>query len=217
ALSDEEISVSSSEEQIPAKKQKQTRKKAEPVEEEEVEEEEDEEEQGEGEEDEYVVEEIVGHKNSKGTILYRVKWQGYDDPSDLTWEGEDNLEGVQALADYLEAIGGRPDTSKKRGRKSVANSETSTSVAAKRMKKEKPWAPPAGSWEDDVDHVETVEQRVNPKTGAQEKFGYLMWKHRSEEGHQIKTQHPLQLIFKKCPQRMLAYFEEHLVFNNVDE
>lgn len=70
------------------------------------------------------------------------------------------------------------------------------------MKKEKPWAPPAGSWEDDVDHVETVEQRVNPKTGAQEKFGYLMWKHRSEEGHQIKTQHPLQLIFKKCPQRV---------------
>lgn len=111
-------------------------------------------------------------------------------------------EGIDALAEYHKSIGGRPDNTKKRGRKSAANSETSNPVAAKRMKKEKPWAPPAGSWEDDVDHVETVEQRVNPKTGRQEKFGYLIWKSRTEEGTQIKTQHPLQLIFKKCPQKV---------------
>lgn len=64
------------------------------------------------------------------------------------------------------------------------------------MKKEKEWAPPPGSWEDEVDHVDTVEQRLNPKTGENEKFGYLVW------NNQIKTQHPLALIFKKCPQRV---------------
>lgn len=109
------------------------------------------------------------------------------------------------MVEYHKSINGRPDT-KKRGRKSGANTGestgTDTPVAAKRMKKEKPWAPPAGSWEDDVDSVETVEQRINPKTGLQEKYGYLIWTHRSEDGHQVKTQHPLQLIFKKCPQKV---------------
>ncbi|KAF1969991.1 hypothetical protein BU23DRAFT_591305 [Bimuria novae-zelandiae CBS 107.79] len=208
ALSDEEVSASSGDEQIPAKKQKQP-KKAEPV-------------KGEGEdeaeEDEYVVESILGHKKSKGSILYHVKWQGYDDPADMTWEGEDNLEDVQALVDYHKSIGGRPEAgTKRKGRKSGVDTESSNPVAAKRMKKEKEWAPPAGSWEDEVDHVDTVEQRTNPKTGQPEKYGYLVWKQRSGPDHQIKTQHPLQLIFKKCPQRMLAYFEEHLVFNNTDE
>ena len=117
-------------------------------------------------------------------------------------------EGVEALHEYHKAIGGKPDgtagTGKKRGRKSAANTEISAPVAAKRMKKEKVWAPPAGSWEDEVDHVDTVEQRLNPKTGQQEKYGYLVWKHRSDEGTQTKTQHPLQLIFKKCPQRVCS-------------
>jgi len=106
-------------------------------------------------------------------------------------------EGVEALVEYHKSIGGRPESGKKRkGRKSGVDTETSTPVAAKRMKKEKEWAPPPGSWEDEVDHVDTVEQRVNPKTGQTEKFGYLVWK------HHVKTQHPLPLIFKKCPQRV---------------
>ncbi|KAK7185804.1 uncharacterized protein CC84DRAFT_1222471 [Paraphaeosphaeria sporulosa] len=200
ALSDEEISQSSGDEEIPAKEVKKS--KPAPVEEEEEES---------NEEEEYVVEGIVAHKTVKGKVLYHVKWQGYDDPADMTWEGEDNLEGVEALDEYHTLIGGRPVPGKKRkGRKSGVETESSTPVAAKRMKKEKEWAPPPGSWEDEVDHVDTVEQRVNPKTGENEKFGYLVW------SNQIKTQHPLPLIFKKCPQRMLTYFEQHLVFNQAD-
>ncbi|KAF9729486.1 hypothetical protein PMIN06_011034 [Paraphaeosphaeria minitans] len=199
ALSDEEISQSSGDEEIPAREVKKS--KSAPIEEEE----------DDDEEEEYVVEEIVAHKTVKGRVLYHVKWQGYDDPADMTWEGEDNLEGVEALAEYNKSIGGKPDPGKKRkGRKSVAETESSTPVAAKRMKKEKEWAPPPGSWEDEVDHVDTVEQRINPKTGENEKFGYLVW------SNQIKTQHPLPLIFKKCPQRMLTYFEQHLVFNQAE-
>jgi chromobox protein 1 len=106
-------------------------------------------------------------------------------------------EGVEALAEYHKSIGGRPEGGKKRkDRKSGLDTESSTPVAAKRRKQEKEWAPPPGSWETDVDHVDTVEQRPNPKTGENEKFGYLVW------NNQIKTQHPLSLIFKKCPQRV---------------
>lgn len=179
-------------------------------------------------------------------IMYHVKWQGYDDPEDLTWETEDNLlvlhatrtlcdmltrssEGVVALDEYFKTIGGKPEAgAKKRGRKSAANTEVDAAVAAKRMKKEPEWSPPTGSWEDEVDRVDTVEQRLDPKTGKSVKYGYLVWK------RQNKTQHPLHLIFKKCPQKvdfllflhgwiyadcmqMLAYFEEHLVFNSTDD
>ena len=106
-------------------------------------------------------------------------------------------EGVEALVEYHEAIGGKPETGKKRkGRQSGVKSESGTPVSAKRMKKERQWSPPPGSWEDDVDHVDTVEQRIDPKTGRPEKFGYLVWK------HHVKTQHPLPLIFKKCPQKV---------------
>jgi len=31
------------------------------------------------------------HWREQGTVVYHVKWQGYDDPKDMTWEGEDNL------------------------------------------------------------------------------------------------------------------------------
>lgn len=208
ALSDEEVSASSGDEQIPAKKPQ----KEKPVEEEEKEDEEVDPDAASGDDDEYVVEKIIGHKNTKSGIMYHVKWQGYDDPEDLTWETEDNLEGVVALDEYFKTIGGKPEAgAKKRGRKSAANTEVDAAVAAKRMKKEPEWSPPTGSWEDEVDRVDTVEQRLDPKTGKSVKYGYLVWK------RQNKTQHPLHLIFKKCPQKMLAYFEEHLVFNSTDD
>lgn len=42
-------------------------------------------------EDEYSVEEITEHKILKGKIMYRVKWLGYDDEADMTWEPAENL------------------------------------------------------------------------------------------------------------------------------
>ena len=31
------------------------------------------------------------HKKVRGTVLYEIKWGGYDDPADRTWEPKDNL------------------------------------------------------------------------------------------------------------------------------
>lgn len=40
----------------------------------------------------YVVEKILKHDwNEDGTLLFEVKWQGYDEVSDRTWEPEENL------------------------------------------------------------------------------------------------------------------------------
>ncbi|KAF1953250.1 hypothetical protein CC80DRAFT_478324 [Byssothecium circinans] len=210
ALSDEdERSQSSGDEQIPAKIEKGG-KKAEPVEE--VEEGSDEE----GAEDEYVVEKILDHKKSRGVIVYEVKWQGYPDPSDRTWEPKDNLMGaLDVLHEYWDAIGGDPGAGqgkKRKGRKSAAGSESATpAVTNKKIKKEVEWEPPKGSWEHDVDQVETVEELRDPTTGKLGRFAYLVWKNHR------KTQHPLAHVYQKCPQKMLAYYESHLVFSHSDE
>jgi chromobox protein 1 len=49
----------------------------------------------------FVVEKILGHRiTSDGRDEYQVKWQGYDDPKDLTWEPIANLVSLRAEIDY---------------------------------------------------------------------------------------------------------------------
>lgn len=57
-----------------------------------AEKEDDEEEEDEGEEDEYRVEKILKHGFSDdGAVQYQIKWLGYEDPEDMTWEPVENL------------------------------------------------------------------------------------------------------------------------------
>jgi chromobox protein 1 len=52
----------------------------------------DEEEDGEEDPDEYRVEKILKHDfDANGTVLYQIKWLGYEKKSDMTWEPVENL------------------------------------------------------------------------------------------------------------------------------
>ena len=96
---------------------------------------------------------------------------------------------------------------KRKGRKSAAADEDSaTPASAKRAKKEKEWSPPPGSWETEVDYVDTVEESLDHKTGQMQRYAYLVW------SNQKKSQHLLHHVYQKCPQKMLQYYESHLVF-----
>ncbi|KAK6349019.1 hypothetical protein TWF730_009779 [Orbilia blumenaviensis] len=167
--------------------------------------EEDEEEQ-EGEEEEYVVEKILDHKYEDGILKYKVKWKGYDKKSDQTWEPEDTLEDVEALEDYLNVIGGRPSQqSAKRGRKStggVASPAPKKTRVKQEGAKEDEWEPPAGSWEDDVRMIETLERNGG------DHICYIQW----VNGR--RSQHPLHVVYQRCPQKMLKFYESHLVFRD---
>lgn len=112
---------------------------------------------------------------------------------------------ADVLEEYFEDIGGRPEKpSKGTKRKGAAatKSETGTPASSsKRSKKapspaERAWSPPPGSWEHDVSHIDTVEQSIDPKTGKEVKFAYIVW------NNQKKTQHPLKHIYTKCPQKV---------------
>ena len=84
---------------------------------------------------------------------------------------------MDILQEYHEKIGGKPEPkkrgkpakttagAKRKGRQSSAPSASATPAPAKRVKKEQEWAPPAGSWEGDIDYVDTVEETNDPKTG----------------------------------------------------
>ncbi|KAF9697553.1 hypothetical protein EKO04_004341 [Ascochyta lentis] len=221
ALSD----LESSDSDMPAvKPSKPSNKSAEPVQapvedEEDAEDAQDSQDGEEKDEDEYVVEKIIGHRFNKGALEFDVKWQGYDNPEDRTWEPEENMEtAADVLKEYFEDIGGRPENkgTKRKGRASMAKSEEPTPAAtSKRSKPSKPskpepvekaWSPPPGSWEHDVSHIDTVEQSIDPKTGKEAKYAYIVW------NNQKKTQHPLKHMYTKCPQKMLLYYESHLVF-----
>lgn len=81
AMSDAEESDIDMVDEIPAKKAKAAAPAPE----------EDDEDDESGDEDEFQVEKILDHKTHKGSILYRIKWLGYDDEADETWEPEENL------------------------------------------------------------------------------------------------------------------------------
>ncbi|KAI4598253.1 hypothetical protein KJ359_003137 [Pestalotiopsis sp. 9143b] len=172
-------------------------------------------------EDEFIVEKIIDHLYKDGEIKFKVKWEGWEKKEDLTWEDEDNLrENASAVLEaYLESVGGRDKiisdsktgtTKKKRGRPAATNNTPTN--GAKRTKRDahpasgtppasitKAWTPPAGSWED---HVAAIDALNDDNTGKL--IVYLTWRN----GH--KTQHEPKIVYSRCPQKMLQFYEQHV-------
>jgi len=112
---------------------------------------------------------------------YLIKWLGYDNSNDNTWEDEDNCEGAQQLINlYWEKVGPKPSLTipNKGGRKRNLSTPASETGATKRRRKsstEEPtpssnkvievssWEPPADldNWDDQVADVETMEKTDN--------------------------------------------------------
>ncbi|KAI0021841.1 heterochromatin protein one [Xylariomycetidae sp. FL0641] len=170
-------------------------------------------------EDEYIVEKILAHVvEPDGSLKYRVKWEGYEKKADQTWEDDDNLRenAAEVLEEYLNSVGGREKIleeaktglkTKKRGRPTAGTPSTgskrrrndghpaSTTPPASR----KSWKPPAGSWEDDVESIDACHDENTGKLTV-----YLTWKNGN------KTQHDTKVIYQRCPQKMLHFYERHV-------
>lgn len=173
----------------------------------------------------FTVEAIMDHrfggKNNK-EIFFHVKWENYPNKKDWTWEPEENLKGGsdEILQSYFEKLGGRPQpksnvrtpasSRKRRNTQTPAKSSTKklrTSTISVDMQDDSPikdeatkWKPPAGSWENEISHIDTIE-RISKGLVC-----YVQW----VNGR--KSQHDLAVLYKKCPQRMLAFYEQHLMF-----
>lgn len=134
---------------------------------------------------------------------------------------------MDLVNEYHDKIGGAPisGTAEASGskRKSAATKSNKRTLAAlfdspsiqpnanKRAKangtKEAAFVLPSGSWEDQVLRVHTVLEEDDPnalKKGGRTLLGLVEW-----EG-QRKTQHPLHVLRRRCPQKLLDYYEAHL-------
>ncbi|KAK3073437.1 hypothetical protein LTR53_005015 [Teratosphaeriaceae sp. CCFEE 6253] len=236
AISDDESDDVGVPEMIPAKFGKKAAVETEP---EDGEGEDDDEEEA---EDEYRVEKILSHDFEKdGTVKYEIKWFGYDADEDLTWEPLENLDGAKdILKTYHAKIGGPPESparsakkggkgkrtaseafkdspapassSKKKGRKSNGTAEVPADPPTRIM--------PLGSWDDHVLRVTSIVEEIIPsakgaKGGEKEKkelTGLLDW---NDGGP--KTQHKMKVLRQKVPQRLLDYYEQHLVFTTDED
>ncbi|KAL2861495.1 hypothetical protein BJX68DRAFT_6334 [Aspergillus pseudodeflectus] len=178
-------------------------------------------------EDVYIVEKIVGHKfKSDGTLMLRVKWQGYSDPKDQTLEPEENLlEGAKDVLDeYFKGLGGRPEKPEPKKRKSMGRPPKSTpekleprkrrrsragteTDATEDKEKEKDsqvpdWVPKSKSWENEVKAVDTI---VRERDGL---VAFLHW------NNDRKSKVSIEMCYEKCPRKMLKFYEQHLVFKD---
>lgn len=131
------------------------------------------------------------------------------------------------MAEYFRSVGGKPvyeapSEGKKRSRPS-----TGGNASAKKKKvtpardtsdgpEEPKWKPPAGSWEDEIQAIDTIEKTDKGL------ICYVQWFvtfHRdvlpkltfNGRGNGKKSQHEVHTVYKKAPQRMLHFYEQHLL------
>ncbi|KAI5370952.1 Putative chromo/chromo shadow domain, Chromo-like domain superfamily protein [Septoria linicola] len=182
------------------------------------------------EEDEYAVEKILSHNFIKGKTIYEIKWAGYEKVEDRTWEPIENLGGAREILEaYHRKIGGTPEPPNKKqknARASLGKRTASTAfedspapTSGKKGKARKSeangadWEPPVGSWEEHVTRITAIIEsedidasgNINKGKSVQSLEGLLEW----ANGH--KTQHKMPVLRQRCPQRLLDYYEGHLL------
>ncbi|KAJ6436619.1 chromobox protein 1 [Purpureocillium lavendulum] len=137
-------------------------------------------------------------------LKFLVKWEGWEKESDMTWEPD-----CSALEEYFDQVGGREKiwkeseitTSRKkiaRGPRSNFSTAGKTSNMPSTTAAE--WTPPAGSWEDEIDSITGFDDENGGKLTV-----YLAWKNGK------KTRHTTTVVHSKCPQKMLQWYEKHVV------
>ncbi|OQO03814.1 hypothetical protein B0A48_10455 [Cryoendolithus antarcticus] len=193
------------------------------------EEEDDDSEEG---EDEYVVEDILKHRNTKGTLQYRIKWLGYDDEADITWEPLENLKTASVkLSEYHDRIGGAPTkaAAASSAKKSLtikrsasaldspapATKKSRTSTGATNGTPSSSKDLPKGSWEENITRIiSIIEESETTKSragGGKVLMAYADWK------DNVKRKHKLSTLRGKAPQHLLTYYERHLVFRSDED
>jgi len=152
--------------------------------------------------EEYEVESIISKRMRKGKAEYLVKWKGWEDPDDNTWEPIGNLECHKLIEDYEKAhggdaaAGGEKDKAGGSKRKSeVKSEETPKNKAAK-----KPDSRPKG-----FARGLTAEKIIGATNDPGELYFLIKWKG-SDEADLV----PAKEANVKIPQVVIKFYEERL-------
>lgn len=155
-------------------------------------------------EEEFVVERVVDTRMRGGKREYLLKWKGYPD-SENTWEPSENLDCPDLIAAYEErAKKDRDEKSKKRKTKDKDSSDAEEVSSSKKKK----------VVEDDDNKPRGFDRGLQPERiiGATDSSGELMflmkWKD-SDEADLV----PARLANVRCPQIVIAFYEERLTWH----
>jgi len=145
--------------------------------------------------EEYEVETIVSKRLRKGKAEYLVKWKGWEDPDDNTWEPIGNLECHELIEEYEKKHGGDDKEAGGSKRKGAGDASEPKSKSAK-----KPDTRPKG-----FARGLTAEKIIGATNDPGELYFLIKWKG-SDEADLV----PAKEANLKIPQVVIKFYEERL-------
>merc|ERR1712106_142799 len=155
-----------------------------------------------GSEEEYEVETIVNKRLRKGKPEYLVKWKGWEDPDDNTWEPVANLDCHELIEEYerqhKDDVPPETKDTDKKGEKRKADGEKPG--PSKESKAKKPDTRPKG-----FARGLTAEKIIGATNDPGELYFLVKWRG-SDEADLV----PAKEANLKIPQVVIKFYEERL-------
>ena len=163
-------------------------------------------------EEEYEVEQIVNKRLRKGKAEYLVKWKGWDDPDDNTWEPVAHLECKELIDEYEKNHGG--DDASTGSASGVEKKRTSEPVKKKAAEiKSKSGNPKkVDSRSKGFARGLTAEKIIGATNDPGELYFLIKWKG-SDEADLV----PAKEANVKIPQVVIKFYEERLNWYDDDK
>ncbi|XP_045511193.1 chromobox protein homolog 5-like isoform X1 [Colias croceus] len=172
-------------------------------------------------EEEYVVEKVLNKRTVKGKVQYLLKWKGYKE-EESTWEPEENLDCEELIKAFEDSRKEKEkeqkskkteERGKKRPRESSEDSSvrkgraTSVSSADDSKKEKKDDKAKSG-----FDRGLKAEKIIGASDATGELMFLIKWAD-SDEAELV----PAKVANVKCPQQVIAFYEERLTWHNPSE
>jgi len=155
------------------------------------------------EEAEYEVEKVLEKRTKKGgKVEYLVKWRGFEDPDENTWEPADNLDGAEDEIKKFESAGAKKEEPKPKDKKRKSMAKDSPAPAAK--------VPKTGAKKDEEKprgfaRGLTAEKIIGATNEPGELFFLIKWKDSDEADLVAAKEANL-----KIPQIVIKFYEDRL-------
>ncbi|VVD03336.1 chromobox protein homolog 1-like [Leptidea sinapis] len=175
-------------------------------------------------EEEYVVEKVLNKRTVKGKVQYLLKWKGYKE-EDSTWEPVENLECeelIKIFEDNLKEKESKPKKPEDRTKKRVRefSEETNSGKKTKRATSVSSVEEPKDSRREKKDEKVICGFDKGFKAekiiGASDATGELMFLIKWSETDEAELV-PAKVANVKCPQEVIAFYEERLTWHNPAE
>ncbi|CAH0700885.1 unnamed protein product [Spodoptera exigua] len=177
-------------------------------------------------EEEYVVEKVLDKRTVKGKVQYLLKWKGYKE-EESTWEPVENLDCEELIKTFEENRKEKEKESKTkkpedRGKKRVRESSEETSSGRKGR------GASVSSAEDHKDTSKRERKEDKSKSGfdkglkaekiigASDATGELMFLIKWADSDEAELV-PARVANVKCPQQVIAFYEERLTWHTPAE